>query len=136
VSETFLFDDFFASDDDQGIEATVRVKGRDIPLRIKTDLSLQDQQEVEQLAIKKRVTPDGKIVVDGVDEALLVAETLARTIKSWPFTYRDGSPVPVNPANVLKFCAEGGSQLGTLLKSLKDAREAALDPSAGVSDAA
>lgn len=132
-AETFLFDDFFSSEDDPGIEATIHVKGRDIPVRVKADLSLQDTQQAEQLAVKKRITPEGKLVVDGVDEALLTAEVLARTIKSWPFTFRDGSPVPVTRENVLKFCAEGGAKLAELLKSLKDQREAALVPSAGVS---
>src|SRR5271166_6347297 len=98
MDDQFLFDDFFVSDEDPGIEIVIHVKGREIPLHIRP-LSTSDQVAVQAASVSKRFTPDGKVVIDKIDEAKANSMLIAKSIVSWPFVNRDGSPVPVTAEN-------------------------------------
>lgn len=88
--ETYQFDDFFVPADDEGIEETVMMKdrhgnGREVPIRIKRGLRLDDALGAQAAATKTHMTPKGELVVDGVDEGVFAVELLSRIIVSWPF---------------------------------------------------
>lgn len=138
--EPFLFDDFFVSDDDPGIEVTVSVRGRDIPLRIRP-LSVSDQVEVQAQALVKRVSPEGQIVVDRLDESKANSLLLAKSIVSWPFTYgpnhpQAGQPVPVTPENCAKLLGEAGQRITQALGKLSEQKAESLVPFVNSSTAA
>jgi hypothetical protein len=135
TDNSFLFDDFFLADDAPGIEVTLRAKGRDIPLRVRP-LSVTDQVEVQAQALVKHVTPDGQITIDRLDEAKASSLLLARSIVSWPFTFKDGSPVPVTPENCARMLGEVGKQLTQALDGLTKEKAEVLPPFANSSDAA
>lgn len=123
----FYFDEFFGSDD-EGIEVTLTLRGRVVPLRIKKGLTLREKAQAESIAIKRHLDPKtGRIVVDSVDEAAAAEELVARMILSWPFVTRDGSPVPVTRENVSKMLG-GLAELMQLFEKMEQEGSEALAP--------
>lgn len=85
-NETFLVDDFFVDDADAGVEIRPVLRGRVVPMTVKRGLNLRDREAAKAAAIKSHLAPNGQLVVDGIDEAVLNIEVLFRAIKAWPFT--------------------------------------------------
>lgn len=126
--QAFLYDDFFVSEEDPGIEVVLTVRGRDIPLRVASGISLGDQQEVQAMGVKKHFDFKTKqVVVDEVDESLITFELMRRYIKSWPFTFADGSPVPVNRKNIARLGADAAAQLQEVINVQERIRKDAVN---------
>jgi hypothetical protein len=134
--ETFLFDDFFVPADDAGVEDTVEINGRDIPMTFKRALTLRDREEAKAKAVKTVINKDGSMSVAGVDEGTFTVEILFRTILAWPFTYKDGSPVPVTRAILQSMIANGADALQAKVLSYMAPKREALVPFENPSDAA
>lgn len=133
MSEQFLFDDFFVPEDDAGVEETVTIRGREIPIRIKKGLSLKDREEAKSKAVKTHLDPKGALQFDGFDEGAFNIELLARCIKSWPFTYGEGHPkagqqVPVSREMVAQLRADGADAFQELITRLVQDKKEALAP--------
>lgn len=123
----FLFDDFFVDEADPGVEHTLHLRGRAVPIQVKRGISLADREAATQAAVARHVDEQGRVVIDGMDDAKLSTGLLARLIKSWPFTRADGTPVEVTPENVGRLIAEGADQLLLAIKGAQAAREAEAD---------
>jgi hypothetical protein len=132
--EQFLFDDFFVSPENQGVEVSILVRGRHVPLKLRP-LSVSDEIEAQSGAVTKRMDPDGKVTIDKIDEALGNALLMSKGIVSWPFTNADGSPVPITPQTCSKILGEAGTQITKLIGELSGSK-AALAPFVSSSDAA
>ena len=104
--ETFLADDFFADENEAGIELIVKLKGRDVPFMIKRGLSFADINYAKQQATKTRFKPDGSPEVYAFDEGILNVEILFRSLKSWPFVDRAKKPYPLTRDNIKNLLAE------------------------------
>jgi hypothetical protein len=91
----FLFDDFFVDESDPGVEILVELKGRQVPIRVRRSITLTQKEAAMQGAIQRHITDEGRVVVDGMDDALLSIGVLFAYLVAWPFTRRDGSPVPI-----------------------------------------
>lgn len=126
TEEKFLFDDFFVSEASQGVETHILVRGRQVPIRIRP-LSTSDEISAQAGAVTKRMGPDGKVVIDSIDEALGNSLLMSKAIVSWPFTNSDGSPVPITPENCSKILGEAGTQITALIGELSG-QKASLDP--------
>jgi hypothetical protein len=124
----FFFDDFFVEADDPGVEVTVQMRGRNIPLRIARGLTLRDMAESESAAITSHIDAQGRQVIDSLDSTKAAVELLFRAIKSWPFTFRDGRPVPVTREHIEQMLGEGAMSLATRIKASVEAKEEALAP--------
>lgn len=106
--ESFLFDEFFESEEDKGVELPIRIAGRIVPIRIKRGLSNADRAAAEMAAIKRQPLPNGGFKMLGLDEQRLADEMVVRGIVSWPFKNKDGSMVPITRETVAKL--KGGSE--------------------------
>ena len=135
MDDQFLFDDFFVSDEDPGIEISIHVRGREIPLHIRP-LSTSDQIAVQAASVSKRYTPEGQVVIDRIDEAKANSMLIAKSIVSWPFVFKDGSPVPVTAENCAKLLGDAGTQVTQALGALNQKKTEIIGPFASSSDEA
>ena len=135
MDEQFLFDDFFVSDEDPGIEIVIHVRGRHVPLRIRP-LSTSDQIAVQAASVSKRFTPEGQVVIDRIDEAKANSMLIAKSIVSWPFVHRDGRPVVINAENCARLLGDAGNQITQALGSLNDKKAEIITPFESSSDEA
>lgn len=126
-AQPFYFDEFFGSEDD-GVEITLKVRGRKVPLRIKRGLTLREKAQAQARAIKRHIDPKtGRVVVDSVDEAGAAEEIAFQMLLSWPFVTRDGAPVPITRENVSKLLG-GLDQLMDLVQKMEESGVEALAP--------
>lgn len=133
AEEQFYVDDFFAVEDAPGIKVEVKIRGRLVPFWLKRGLSLEDEMAAESVAVKRRVLPDGRVVIEGMDDAALVVELLYRHIKEWPFTDRKtGEKFPITRENIRKLMG-GAEALASAIKRLNTDGEAVLAPFAAAS---
>jgi hypothetical protein len=133
--QAFLFDDFFSGQDDPGVEVSIYVRGKQVPIRLKRGLSLAEREEAKNAAITRRIRPDGQMEILAINEAKLQVETLIRAVKSWPFT-KDGQPVPITRENLLALGSDVADAILLEVTRLAQVREEALVPFAPPSDAA
>jgi hypothetical protein len=125
-SAPFYFDDFF--DNEDGIEVTLLIRGRHVPIRIRKGLTLRERVKAEGMGITRHLDmKTGRVVIDGVDEAAAAEEIAFQMLLSWPFVNRDGSPVPITRPNVAKLLG-GMDQLVQLTRKMETEGEAALVP--------
>ena len=69
------------------------------------------------------------IQLESYDEQETIIQTLAASMKSWPFTYRDsGKPVPINANTIRKLDAVVIGELKDALDQLYQGRQDQLDP--------
>lgn len=98
----FFFDEFFAAD--EPIEIVVTVRGREVPLKVRPSLTLEERVKAESSAIKRKIDPkSGKITIERVDEGAAALNLALAYLVSWPFTNRDGIPIPITAENVNRF---------------------------------
>lgn len=133
MSETFYFDDFFASDEDPGVTVPVKIRGRMVPITFKRGLTIEDKAKAQAAAVKMTISADGKPVFGGIDNAAAVTQMLAVSIKSWPFTNRDGSPVPVTIENIKKLLG-GADEMADVIAKIDAEGAEALVPFVAPSD--
>lgn len=124
---TFLFEDFFASDEERTVDIPVTILGRVVPITVKVGLTVEDRLAAQRAAIKKSVKPSGEVTILGVDESEATIELLARAIVRWPFMQKDGVPVPVTRENIRKLLG-GADALAAAIQKLDAEGLAALDP--------
>lgn len=141
--EQFFADEFFLDESDPGIEVKVKMRGRMVPVFLKRGLTLEDEMAAQAAALQKTVTPDGRVVIGGLNEKALVEEMLFRCIKSWPFKYplfrvnpktgqkephpQAGQPFPVTKENIRKMLG-GADELAAAIKKLNTEGEKVLAP--------
>jgi len=118
MAEHFLFDDFFVAADDPGADVAVMINGRNVPLKIKRGLTLQDIEASKAAAIKTKINAQGAPELLSVDENEFTLQVLERTVLSWPFTMADGSPVPINRANLEAMMMQGSQALQQLVLNM------------------
>jgi hypothetical protein len=136
-TDLFLFDDFFVDDADAGVVHNVVIRGRVVPITTKRDVTLADKEAAEQAAVKRHLDPTGRVVVDGIDGGALAVEVLVRCIKSWPFTFKDGKPVPITRDNIRRMVADAAEALAQSIVSVTQAKQKEADgPFEAASDAA
>ena len=100
--EQFFFDEFFAAD--EPIEIVVTVRGREVPLKVRPSLTLEERVRAEGSAIKRKVNhKTGKVEIERVDEGVAAINLALAYLVEWPFVNRDGSPVPINAETINKF---------------------------------
>lgn len=123
----FLYDDYFA-DDKEGIAETVTVRGRDIPVRLRSSITLSERAKAKNAAIKKHLNAKGDMIIDGVDEDELQAQLLAVMVTEWPFK-RNGQLVPITVDNCRKLDSMVADAITIKIKSIIEGpTEAALAP--------
>jgi hypothetical protein len=128
-TDKFFFDDFFVADDDPGVEYLVMMGGKEVPLRIKKALTLDDIEACKEKAIKKDWNfRSGEMIVRGVDERTFVLEVLLRAIISWPFEYRDGRKVPITREVLQSMMADSYDALARIVTGLISQRREQTDP--------
>lgn len=132
--QTFYFDEFFGSDA-EGVEVTLTIRGRAVPVRIRRGLTLREKVEAQAKAVKRHVTPDGRPVIDSIDEAAIAEELAFKLLLSWPFVTRDGSPVPITRENVAALLG-GLDELIEISRKMEVEGVEALRPFASKSDEA
>lgn len=126
---TFFYDEFFADESDPGIPVEVHAHGKTLTIHLKRTLSLEDSQKAFNKAARFKLNKQtGQKELADYDEQEAIIQTLAQSIKSWPFQYRDGKPVPINAQTVRRLDATVIGQLKTELDRLYAGRKAALDP--------
>lgn len=127
MAEVFLYDDFFSPADDPGIEIRPVIRGREVPLRVKRGISLVDAGEARELATK-RVLRNGIPEIVAIDETRMNVVLLKRVIVSWPFTKRDGSPVPINEKTIGDLVGDAAQAVLDEVQKLFEVREESLVP--------
>jgi hypothetical protein len=131
--ETFFVDEFFATDEDPGVTVGVKIKGRLVPITFKSGLTVEDKAKAQAKAIKRRVTGDGRLVVDEINESEAAIYMLAVSIKDWPFTERaTGKKLPITVENIRKMLG-GADEMAEVIQKIDQEGAAALVPFAPAS---
>lgn len=125
--QQFFFDEFFADESDAGVVVPVTIRGKQVPITFKRGLTVEDKSRAQQAAVQKRLTADGRLVYDGVDESKAVELMLLAAIKDWPFTYRDGRKVPVSVENIRNLLG-GADEMADIIQKLDAEGAEALVP--------
>ena len=135
--ETVLFEDFFVPADDPGVETSITVNGREVPLHIKRGLSLGDREAAKAVATKMDIDMEkGTVKLSSFDEGIFTIEMLFRCLKSWPFT-KDGVPVPITRENIRALKATAADEMSKLVNALTGgSKDEALAPFEKPSDEA
>lgn len=101
--QVFFVDEFFADGEDEGIPITLISKGREVPIWVKRNVTVEDRLAAELSAVTVTMV-DGKMRVSGVDQAKATMTLVTKAIKRWPFTDRTtGELLPITPENVARF---------------------------------
>lgn len=136
MSQQFYADDFFALAADPGIVVGVKIRGREVPITLKRGMTLADKSAAQSMALKKTVTSDGRVVIDGLDESILVEQLLLHCILDWPFIDRTtGEKFPVTLENI-RLMLGGVEQLAELIAKIESDGTEALAPFVPESDEA
>lgn len=125
----FLYDDFFSPKDDPGIEIRPVVRGREVPIRVKRGLSLVAAAEARHRAsthVLNRQTGMPEVVA--VDETRMNILLLQASLVSWPFRYRDGSPVPINEETIGELLGDVASAVLSEIQAMMEGRQKSLVP--------
>ena len=127
VQESFYVDEFFATEEDPGIEVPIKIKGRMVPITFKSGLTVEDKARAQQMAIKREIV-DNKVVLKELNESEAAIYMLAVAIKSWPFKDRKtGAQFPVTPENIRKLMG-GADEMAEIIKKIDEEGTAALLP--------
>jgi hypothetical protein len=136
TAQVFYFDDFVVGEDDPGVEVPVEIRGQVIPIRFHRGLTIEDREAAKNAGITRRVRPEGTIELLSIREDIIQLENVTRAIKSWPFTDREGKPIPVTKQNVKALGAEALDALFFAYQKVSTGRAQALVPFVMPSDAA
>jgi hypothetical protein len=135
-NETFLYDDFFSPADDRGVEIRPKIRGREVPMRVKRGISLVDAGEAREAATKKVIDPaTGMVRVLSVDEVRMNISLLKKAIIEWPFV-KDGKPLPITEKSIGELNGDAAEAILGEIQKLMAARQEALAPFENRSDAA
>lgn len=130
--EQFLFNDYFSDPNDRGMEITVYHDGRWVPFRIRRALTLKEKQAANNAAIKIEFDEKGKPNVTRMDQAAFTERIVLAALTWWPFTYADGSPVPINRDTVAALDEHLNEEIANkalkLAQAIEEAQQVALDP--------
>lgn len=117
--QEFLFEDFFVSDSDPGDRFDLEVNGRTVPVYIRRNISLADVEGAKAKSMKTKINLEtGQLEIESFDQNAFTLELIASVIKSWPFTYGDGSPVPITPQNVARMNIQAATALQDLVSKV------------------
>jgi hypothetical protein len=122
----FFFDDFFA--EDEGIEVSIKIRGREVPLTVKPGVSVSERDAAVSRSYIREMDDKGRISIKGIDQKRLNAELMATAILNWPFKQRDGKRVPITADNCARLLVEGADQILLILKEGREAKLEMLDP--------
>ncbi len=133
MTQELFFEDYFVDTDGAGEEVIINLKGQPVSIMMQNELSLADMAAAEAAGVKKDVNMEtGAVSVIGIDEVAAGTALLARCIKSWPFTYRDGESagemVPVTVETVSALPSEAFIQLYSVINRRVAALEASMPP--------
>ncbi len=133
MTQELYFEDYFVDTDGAGEEVFITLKGQQVSIMMQNELSLADMAAAEAAGVKKEVNMEtGEVTVLGVDEIAAGTALLARCIKSWPFTFREGESrgeqVPVTQQTVSQLPSEAFMQLYSIINRRVAALEASMPP--------
>src|ERR1700730_5715595 len=101
TNTAFFYDEFFADESDPAIPVEIHSHGKTLTIHLKRTLSLEDTQKTFNKAAKYKLNKQtGQKELDSFDEQEAIIHTITSSIKSWPFTYRNGKPVPITTTTV------------------------------------
>jgi hypothetical protein len=128
-NDHFFYDEFFSSDDDPGVPVDVVSHGKTVTIHLKRTVSLEDTQRAfNKAATFKLNKQTGQKQLQSYDEQAAIIETLAASIRSWPFKYRDGKAVPITANTVKRLDATVILQLKDALDKMYAGRQEDLHP--------
>jgi hypothetical protein len=136
-AQTFLFDDYFDSESDRGIEVIIPFKGKALPFRIKRSLTIRERQRINEAAIQIDLDQQtGKPRLTRQDQGAFTTEALLVGLKFWPFEYKPGKPVPINHETIAKLDGALADELAARILGTVEVNKETLDPFEKKSDAA
>jgi hypothetical protein len=137
---SFLFDDFFA-DPDASVEIRPQLWQNgdlvEVPMRVRRRLALGAREAIKQDSVAYEVnTITGEYSPKAVDQERLTVLTLMALLVSWPFTYKDGSPVPINEKTIRALGSTNADTILLAIGRLDQKREESVVPFVAPSEAA
>ncbi len=137
---TFLYDDFFA-DPDASVTITPKLwQGGElveVPIQVRRRLSLGQREAIKTGSVAFEIdTSEGTYTPKAVDQEKLTVLTLLALIVSWPFTFKDGTPVPVNEKTIRALGATNSDVILMEISRLDQKRPETFEPFVAPSEAA
>ena len=129
----FSFDDYFSGSE---VEVIIPFRGKLLPFRLKKSLTLQERQKANDAAIKIELSKDGKPVISRQDQGAYTNTVILLGLRSWPFEYRPGKPVPINMETIAKLDGNMADELATRILNGVEVDQKELDPFEKESDEA
>lgn len=127
-SQSLLFDDYFTSPNSPGVAATVVHRGVEIKLKIKKSLTLDELQQAADAGLALSIDKAGQAQVTKMDQGAYSRKVVLLGVKQWPFTYDDGSPVPINKNTVAMMDGNLANKIADVILGNREAQQKALDP--------
>lgn len=136
MDQDFLFEDYFDSEDNPGVELVIPFRGKPVPFTIKRSLPLGDRQKANDAAIKIDIDKNGKPRLLGQpDQAAYTREIVLAGLLKWPFK-KSGQPLPITRENVAKLDGVLQEELANRILGVSEVNPVVLDPSERESGAA
>lgn len=134
--EEVLYDDYFTDENDPGVVAVVEHLGKKLKFRVKKSLTLSEKQLASSAAVSFSLDKDGNPTITKMDQAAYTSQVVLAGVKSWPFKYRSGEPVPINRLTVSRMDGTLAEKVAAVILGQREAQQKALDPFAPKSDVA
>lgn len=137
---TFLYDDFFADPD-----ASITINPKlwqggelvEVPIQVRRRLSLGQREAIKTGSVAFEIdTVNGTYTPKAVDQEKLTVLTLLALIVSWPFTFKDGTPVPINEKTIRALGATNSDTILMEISKLDQKKPETFEPFVAPSEAA
>lgn len=145
ASEELLYDDFFSDPEDEGVEAVIEHRGKQLVFRLKRSMTLAEKQRAADAAIEVSLDKEGNPTITKMDQAAYTQEIVLSGVKEWPFTYSHhpkiaanlrGKPVPITRHHVSRMDGGLAEKIAAVLLGQREAQQKALAPFEQKSDVA
>lgn len=95
--QDFLYDDFFSPKDAPGSPATIEVRGRSIPIRLRV-LNFGELRSFAQDNARVIIGADGKPQIEMIQDPERDGNTemILASLREWPFKNPDGTMLEIN----------------------------------------
>lgn len=123
-----LYDDYFSESGDPGVDAVIEHRGKQLHFKLRKSVTLGEKQAALSASMSMSLTRDGTPVIERMDNAAYTEAIVLAAVKSWPFAFKDGSPVPITAESVHKLDGSLAEKISNRVLGQEAAQKEALAP--------
>jgi hypothetical protein len=128
MSNSFLWEEYAAEENDRGVEVLIPWHGQQLPFRIKRVLTIDERQRANEAGVELEIDSKGRPKLKRQNQAAFTKEVVLIGMKAWPFEYEPGKSVPINAKTVAKLDAGLLDEIASRILGIVEVNKADLDP--------